>query len=189
MVSANDPFGFDVRVDGSMKRVKPKFKHSPFEGAIMFYYNGWRKEGVGHIDPKYVKKNSDWTDKHKLFVAKSVGIGDITTDVISPFIPNNPSCTSETYLVIGPFKSEKILKNVLTYIGTKFFHLMVGLKKITQEARRGVYEFVPMQDFSQPWTDEKLYAKYGLTEEEIAFIERMVRPMDSSQNERGDGDV
>jgi len=42
-----------------------------------------------------------------------------------------------------------------------------------------VYSFVPMQDFSKPWTDEELYKKYGLTEDEIAFIEKMIRPMDT----------
>ena len=52
------------------------------------------------------------------------------------------------------------------------------LAKSTQDASSKVYKFVPMQDFSEPWTDEKLYAKYGLTEEEIAFIESMIRPMD-----------
>ena len=55
---------------------------------------------------------------------------------------------------------------------------MVMLKKNTQDAMRGVYQFVPLQDFSKPWTDEELYAKYGLTEEEIAFIESMIRPME-----------
>ena len=59
------------------------------------------------------------------------------------------------------------------------------LRKNTQHAAKGVYEFVPIQDFSQPWTDEKLYAKYGLTEDEIAFIESMIRPMDL---ESGDDD-
>lgn len=70
------------------------------------------------------------------------------------------------------------MKNALTYINTKFFHFLVSLKKITQEARRGVYEFVPIQDFSESWTDEKLYKKYGLNEEEIQFIESMIRPME-----------
>jgi len=186
LVSANDPFGFDVRVDGSMKRVKPKYKLNPFEGCVNFYYNGWRKDGLGYIDSKYVKKNVDWLNQHKLFVAKAIGTGDSKTDIIKPFIPENPSCTSETYLVIGPFKSKQVLKNALTYIETKFFHFMVALKKITQEARRGVYEFVPMQDFSEVWTDEKLYKKYGLTKDEIAFIESMIRPMDGTQINGGD---
>ena len=55
---------------------------------------------------------------------------------------------------------------------------MVLFKKNTQNAVRGVYEFVPMQDFSKPWTDEELYVKYGLTQEEIDFIESMIRPME-----------
>lgn len=63
---------------------------------------------------------------------------------------------------------------------------MVSLKKITQEARRGVYEFVPLQDFSIAWTDEKLYKKYNLTKDEIAFIEFMVHP--NSSNENGEVD-
>lgn len=178
IVSANDPFGFDVRVEGTMKRVKPKYKSKDFDGAVKFYYNGWRKEGVGYIDPKYVKKNSEWLGQNKLFVAKAIGTGDSKSDIIKPFVAENPSCTSETYLVIGPFNSEKLMKNALTYINTKFFHFLVSLKKITQEARRGVYEFVPIQDFSESWTDEKLYKKYGLNEEEIQFIESMIRPME-----------
>ena len=46
-----------------------------------------------------------------------------------------------------------------------------------------VFSFVPLQDFSEPWTDEKLYKKYGLTKEEIAFIESMIRPMKAEQSE------
>ena len=69
-------------------------------------------------------------------------------------------------------------QNVISYMTTKFFRFLVLLKKNTQHATRTVYEYVPMQDFSKPWTDEELYAKYGLTEEEIAFIDSMIRPMD-----------
>lgn len=43
---------------------------------------------------------------------------------------------------------------------------------------RGVYQFVPKQDFTKPWTDDELYKKYGITDEEITFIESMVKPMD-----------
>lgn len=63
---------------------------------------------------------------------------------------------------------------------------MVSLKKITQEARRGVYEFVPLQNFSESWTDDKLYKKYGLTNDEIAFIESMIRPMDLTKSGKED---
>ena len=55
---------------------------------------------------------------------------------------------------------------------------MVSLRKISQDATSKVYKYVPLQDFSHPWTDEMLYEKYGLTEDEIAFIESMIRPME-----------
>ena len=55
---------------------------------------------------------------------------------------------------------------------------MVSIKKKTQDAFAQVYEFVPLQDFSKPWTDAELYAKYGLTEDEIDFIESMIKPME-----------
>jgi site-specific DNA-methyltransferase (adenine-specific) len=49
---------------------------------------------------------------------------------------------------------------------------------LTQNIAKDKFQFIPLQDFSKPWTDEELYAKYGLTEEEIAFIESMIRPME-----------
>lgn len=95
-----------------------------------------------------------------------------------PFLGEKWTVCSETYLLIGPYSNEIIAKNVISYINTKFFRFLVLFKKNTQNAARGVYQFVPAQDFSEPWTDEKLYKKYGLTQEEIDFIESMIRPMD-----------
>jgi site-specific DNA-methyltransferase (adenine-specific) len=74
------------------------------------------------------------------------------------------------------------MMNTSSYINTKFFHFLLSLKKITQEARRGVYSFIPMQDFSEAWSDEKLYTKYRLTKKEITFIESMTPELDSSTN-------
>lgn len=51
-------------------------------------------------------------------------------------------------------------------------------RKNTQDAMRNAYSFVPIQNFDESWTDKKLYNKYGLTSEEIEFIESMVRPME-----------
>lgn len=52
------------------------------------------------------------------------------------------------------------------------------LKKVTQSTTRSIYTLVPIQDFSKPWTDAELYAKYNLTQDEIDFIESMIKPMD-----------
>ena len=97
-----------------------------------------------------------------------------------PFYGEPNTVCNQSYLVIGPFKSQNECQNVMSYIATKFFRFMVLQKKNAQHAMRGVYQFVPMQDFSKPWTDKELYAKYGLTDEEIAFIETMIKPMDLS---------
>lgn len=178
LISTNDPFGFDVREKNSMKRIKPSFQKNSSDGLISFYYNGWRNQGIGYIDPKSVRRNSHLIDSFKMLLPKAVGIGDRSKDVIKPFIPERHSCCTETYLVIGPFDYEDELLNAKDYINTKFFHFMVSLKKITQETRRGVYELVPMQDFSKKWNDQDLYKKYELSEMEIAFIENNVRSMD-----------
>ena len=66
----------------------------------------------------------------------------------------------------------------MSYIRCRFFRFLVLLNKLTQHATSKVYTFVPMQDFAEPWTDEKLYKKYSLDKKEIAFIESMVRPME-----------
>jgi len=94
-----------------------------------------------------------------------------------PFVGEPGSLSTETYICFGPFKSEAEAKNVCSYISCKLTRFLVMLHKPAQDATRKVYTFVPTQDFSQPWTDEKLYAKYGLTDEEVAFVEWMIRPM------------
>lgn len=64
------------------------------------------------------------------------------------------------------------------YMETRFVRFLVSQFMISQDITKKRFAFVPLQDFSEPWTDEKLYAKYGITEEEQTFIESMIRPMD-----------
>lgn len=178
IVSANDPFGYDVRVANSYKRVKPDYKLEPFSNSVKFYYNGWRNNGVGYIAEETIRKNSRWKNQYKLFIPKAWGVGDPTNDWLNPIVPELNSVCTETYLVIGPFESEVEMQNVLSYTQTKFFHMLVSLIKITQNTMQKAYQFVPLQDFSHPWTDAMLYEKYGLTDDEIAFIKSMIRPME-----------
>lgn len=177
IVSANDPFGFDVRVKDSYKRIKPNYKLKPFPNSVDFYYNGWKRDGMGYIDKKSIRKGNELIDEFKVYIPKAWGIGDPSTDWLNPFIGTPNSCCTETYLAIGPFANLQIAKNVISYIQTKFFHILVSVVKITQNSMQKVYSFVPMQDFSEPWSDKKLYTKYGLTDNEIDFIESMIRPI------------
>ncbi len=179
IVSANDPFGFDVREGNSYRRVKPDYSLTRKSNEdVEFFYNGWRKDGLGYIRKSKISKNIDWVNQCKLYIPKAWGVGSGEVDWLKPFLSNKPSCCTETYLVIGPFEKEIYANNALSYTQTKFFHCLTLLIKNTQNAMKKVYSFVPLQDFSQTWTDEMLYKKYGLDDNEIAFIESMIRPME-----------
>ena len=117
---------------------------------------------------------------HKVFIAKAGSGSDSFPHPIlpRPFYGEPNTVCNESYLVIGSFKDKTECENVMSYISTKFFRFLVLLKKNSQNAAKGVYQLVPQQDFSKSWTDEELYEKYGLTDEEIDFINLMIKPMD-----------
>ncbi len=180
IVSANDPFGYDVRVENSYLRVKPNIKETPFEGALKIHYWGAKGKSIGYIGRETVRKGQELVDKMKLFISRSYGErGEFPYLVIGkPFVGERNTVCTETYVVVGTYESEDTMRNVISYMTTKFFRFLVMLKKNTQSATRSVYQFVPLQDFSHPWTDEMLYKKYGLEQKEIDFIESMIRPME-----------
>lgn len=80
-------------------------------------------------------------------------------------------------MVIGAFDDLKMAENCSKYIKTKFARFLIGILKNTQDFTRAKAGFVPIQDFSEEWTDEKLYKKYNLNQDEIQHIESMIRPM------------
>ena len=166
IVSSRKPFGLPTNfVD---------YKTTWFDGSVKIYAN----KNQGFVDLSKIEKNRGLIKKYKLFIPKAIGSGDIRTDRLKPIIAEPNTCCTETYVVIGPFEDLTRTKNAISYIETNFFHFLLGLKKITQDATLKVYQFVPLQDFNETWTDEKLYKKYGLTQEEIDFIESMIRPME-----------
>lgn len=148
IVSANDPFGYDVRVANSYKRVKPVYKLEPFTNSVKFYYNGWRNAGIGYIADDTIRKNREWRNKYKLFIPKAWDVGEPTSDWLNPIVPEMNSACTETYLVVGPFDSKVEMQNALSYTQTKFFHMLVSLIKITQNTMQKAYSFVPLQDFT-----------------------------------------
>lgn len=81
-------------------------------------------------------------------------------------------------MYIGPFESENEAVNAMSYVGTRLFRFLVLMRKPSQDATRRVYGFVPLQDFSEPWSDEKLRSKYGITDTEWGFVEQMIRSVD-----------
>lgn len=177
VISSQDPFGYDIRLPGSLKRAPHKYvlKKTDKEN-IEFYYNGWRKDGVGYVSIDSVSVNVELVDKYKVLVPKSWGTGSTANDWLNPFIVGPHSVCTETYLVMGAFENENEARNLLSYTQTKFFHAMTSILKISQNAAKGVYELVPMQDFSKSWSDSELYAKYNLSSDEIALIESTIKP-------------
>ena len=171
-VSSRKPFGFST----SVKIDERKTEDSVFVYA--YPKNGYMKKNA-------VLVNKDAIDKYKVFISKAYGErGSFPYLVIGkPTVAKPNEICTETYLMVGPFNDEKTAKNVADYMQTKFFRFLILFKKNTQNAAKGVYEFAPMQDFSKSWTDEELYEKYELTNEEIKFIESMIRPMDLGGDE------
>ncbi len=88
----------------------------------------------------------------------------------------NSVCT-ESYIVLGPFNSKREALNCRDYAITKFFRFLVSLLSFSQDITRERFSLVPLQDFKTSWTDEKLYEKYGLTRDEVDFIDSMIRSM------------
>ncbi len=183
LVSANDPFGFDVREPNSYRRVKPKLKSEPFSDSVGIYYFGWRNDGPGHIKDGDISKGRDLINKYKVFIPKAWGIGEPKTDWLAPFIGDPGTASTETYLVVGPFDSKKETANVLSFMQTRFFHALVAAVKITQNTMRNAYKFVPVQDFSRSWSDKELYEKYRLSAAEVQFIESWIRPGEMPDSE------
>ena len=167
-ISSRKPFGLTTNPSGLHNEQKNN------DIYIFAYPND------GYIDKIKITQNSDWINKYKVCISYAYGErGKFPYFVIGkPFIAPPNSCCSETYLVINVFDDISTAENVLSYMKTKFFRFLILLKKNTQHATKSVYAHVPMQDFSKPWTDAELYAKYGLTGEEIAFIESMIKPME-----------
>lgn len=167
LISSRKPFGLTTNV-----KIRPK----NFTDAVKIH--AYPKDGF--ITRDQVVNNSEWIDQHKVYISYAYGErGSFPYLIIGkPFLGEPNTCCTETYLVIAPGKSKQECENIMKYMKTRFFRFLVLLKKNTQHATSRVYSFVPVQNFDEEWDDEKLYKKYGLNEDEIAFIESMIRPMD-----------
>ena len=137
----------------------------------------------GFIPKNKVTENSGWVDAIKVCISYAYGErGSFPYQVIGrPFIAPAGSCCTETYLVIRTCASTQEADNIISYMSSEFFRFLVLLRKNTQHATKTVYELVPEQDYSHPWTDEMLFQKYGITKEEQQFIHSMIKPFAGSE--------
>ena len=124
-------------------------------------------------------ENAQWANQWKLFVPyASPGSDDYPHLVLSnPLVGGPGTACTETYLVVGPFSSERECLNARSYMRTQLFRFLVLALRASQHVTQRVYRLVPQLDFSVPWDDQALYARYQITDEEIALIDMLVKPV------------
>ena len=141
-------------------------------------------DGIPYIQNNQFDDRDNIADKYKVIITKAMSGGNKPSSdgnyiVVSSLKILKPQevCT-ETYLVLNTFNDIQKAENMLQYVKTKLFRFLLLQALTSINISKDKFAFVPLQDFSEPWTDEKLYKKYGLDEKEIAFIESMIRPME-----------
>lgn len=173
IVSAINPFGFPTSFRGSQTRTP---------GALKVHSS----DGIGYVPKEKLIQGHDSARKYKVMVSQTTSehAGEPAKDgkfrLLSTVRVLGPGeiCTF-SYIVVGPFASELEASNVKGYLYTKFARFLILQAVSSIHLSRDKFLFLPMQDFSIKWTDEKLYKKYGLNQEEVAFIEAKIRPLES----------
>lgn len=132
-----------------------------------------------------ITKGADWIDSWKVFLpAASDGnevfpapIWDVTR---GPFVGRPGEICNGSYLVVYPTSHQATARAVVCYLQSRFARFLVSLRKIAQHNDAGRFAFVPDLSMDREWTDADLYARYGLTNDEIAFVESQVKEMPPS---------
>jgi site-specific DNA-methyltransferase (adenine-specific) len=168
LVSPRNPFGL-----GSNFRARDK-------GDLVLYASG----GDGFARTEDLPKGRELAGSWKILLSKAAfehagrPFSDGKRRVFSRLEVMPPgSASTDSYLVIGPFRSQAQARNARSYLATKFCRFLVAAILITQNMTRDKFRLVPLQDFGRAWTDKKLYRAYGLDPEDIDLIESSIRPM------------
>ena len=171
-VSSQKPFGLRTYFRGSKERLP--------ENDVMVVQKG----GRAWMSRTEITAGHELVDKWKVFTSKSSSEhagqfdknGQKRVLSLSGVIPPG-SAVTETYVLLGAYDTEREARNCFSYIITRFFRFLIAARSSAQDLARSAYSFVPLQDFSESWTDEALFKKYGLTDDEKVFIEKLIRPM------------
>ena len=176
IVFPSNPFGFRTYIRGEKEQ---------FKGSVKLITS----EGFGYVRRTDINKSLNAIDSYNVIMTRAMSGGNKPgTDGKYQIVPatmkvmNPNEICAETYICIGTFNNRNEAENLRSYLSTMFvrFLMLQAMSSImiNKDAFQFVPLFVPLQDFSKPWTDEELYKKYNLTDDEIAFIESMIRPME-----------
>ena len=176
-VSPIQPFSIRTNVRGAEKK-------SGMKKPVLLIGNN----SETYIERADVPRNDAWIDEWKVLLGAAYGAGDSFPHQIynHPIIAGPGTACTETYLVIDRFKKDIQAKRFAAYLRTRFVRFLVSLRKYTQHLYNERFQFVPDLPMTRVWTDETLYEKYGITADEIAFIESMVRPMEANGEDTAD---
>ena len=191
IISKTKPFGVRKDLFNKPERYpNANISDSFFEGAVKIHgvkgIKGGAKRRSAYVNRAIIKKNDSWIDKWKLFFTTSYSTNAKTPpeDILSE--PGS-ACT-ETFIVIGPFETKEEMLNCHQYLHSNLVRALLYIGHGTMQVTASVFQFVPLQDFTPQsdidWSqsianiDRQLYAKYNLTDDEISFIEKMIKPME-----------
>ena len=164
-VSSRKPFGLETVARPSG------------HGAITLYAN----KTVGKIALSKISTGERWIQKWKVLTSMGYGEDGQPRKVMGkPIVAAPPSACTDTYIVVGTYDTQAEAEHLATYLRTRFLRFLVGLRKNTQHVTKDRFEFVPTMPMDKVWTDVALYQHFGLTPDEIAFIETIVLPMETS---------
>ena len=154
----------------------------PFENSIKVLSS----EGYGYVSKDDINRNREKMNKYKVVIGRLVpSNGEVGIDpskgykaITCPQVVQNDEVVTETYLVCATLDTLREAVNCCEYLKLKFPRFLLRLTYSSMNVNRANFVFVPNQDFNRSYSDEDLYKKYNLTEDEVAYIERLIRPME-----------
>lgn len=169
-VWAQKPFGF-----------RTNYTDYYLTGEVKLYTKQ-EKSGFAYVRKAEIQKNVEYVGQWKVVTSRSTSVPEEDNGQVlrmsQTFIAEPQSVVTESYVVIDTFLSKEEAENCMSYVKTKFLRFLCQPTIVSPDVSNRTFDLVPLQDFSHPWTDEMLYEKYGLTEDEINFIESMIKPME-----------
>lgn len=187
IVSNDTPFGISSNPKSSKKNPMQVYEVSTSQHNTKLYHIQKLTRKIEYVDRSLIKKNERYIDSVKVLIPGASGTGNDPYVLGKPICAPRNSVCSQSFLFV-PFNDNTEAENFLKYVKSKFFRILVSAVKISQSAPKRVYKFVPLQDFTEnsdiDWSksveeiDQQLYKKYNLTDEEITFIESMIKPME-----------
>lgn len=178
ILTGDTPFGIATNFENYEVKAKT--------GDVALHLVKKGKREIGYVPKKFIKKNSNLIDAWKVFAPKAGSDGgQKIPDVVlgKPIVAAPGSICTQTFIAFW-LNDQKAAESLSSYYTTKFFRFLVSLRKITQDALRGTYTWVPQQSWDRTWTDAELYKKYRLTQDQIDYIEAVIKPMDDSVIQR-----